>query len=241
MSNLMGKTIEPLGWDAGFFGLNIARVASHTTSPEHWRQIRDEARAAGVACLYFLADINDAPTQEAVVTHGLRHVDTRLEFERKLGAAPVWSPAVRAATQADIDHLKPLARVSHVDSRFFHDPGFDRQRCAELYATWLQNSFEGFAREVLVFGETPVGYITLHDHQDHGQIGIIAVSEDARGAGVGRALIEAAHARYAAWGCPSARVVTQLRNISAQRLYQANGYRIAGAQHWYHDWPSNAD
>ena len=66
--------------------------------------------------------------------------------------------------------------------------------------------------------------------------GIIAVAETARGRGVGRALVEAAHNQYLQWGLDSAHVVTQLRNIQAQRLYQSNGYRIVSASHWYHHW-----
>jgi dTDP-4-amino-4,6-dideoxy-D-galactose acyltransferase len=228
--------IQPLAWDSEFWGFPVGRLQATTLRHEDWPAIRESSRELGIRCLYFLADPTDAETVVAAEACGMHYADTRMTFARKLDVASL--PAtVRPATTDDIEALVPLARVGHKDSRFFFDPGFDRHRCGDLYETWLRRSLEGFADRTLVavHNDRPVGYMTLHRRQT-GQVGIIAIDEAARGLGLGRALIEAAHATYLEWGLEEASVVTQLRNIAAQRLYQANGYRIAEVGHWFHAW-----
>lgn len=228
--------VQALAWDSEFWGFPVGRLNATTLRRADWPAIEDSAQALGLRCLYFLADPTDSESVVAAEACGMHYADTRMTFSRKLEAT-VFPMSVRPATADDIEVLVPLARVGHKDSRFFFDPGFDDLRCGDLYETWLRRSLDGFADQTLVavHDGKPVGYMTLHKRQT-GQVGIIAIDETARGLGLGRALIEAAHATYKEWGLAEASVVTQLRNIAAQRLYQANGYRIAEAGHWFHAW-----
>jgi dTDP-4-amino-4,6-dideoxy-D-galactose acyltransferase len=229
--------IERLDWDSDFFGIQIARHIDTHLNAESWDLARQECLDAHVKCLYMLADSNDLTTSLTLEANGFHYADTRLTYECELSPTE-WPENVRPATAADIERLVLLARESHIDSRFFFDPGFEIERCKDLYETWLKNSLSGFADATLVaeVDHQPVAYVTLHRRNNHGQIGIIAVDQSARGQGIGRKLIQAAHAQYQIWELTHAQVVTQLRNLAAQRLYQAHGYRVSDASHWYHRW-----
>ena len=74
----------------------------------------------------------------------------------------------------------------------------------------------------------PVGLVTwLVDAAGaSAEIRCLAVAPVARGAGLGRALIEAAHARLRAGGVTRAWIVTTNDNVTALRLYQRLGYRL---------------
>ena len=125
-----------------------------------------------------------------------------------------------------------IARRSHRDSRFYHDPAFDRVRCDELYATWIRRSCQGWADTVLVATDhgQPAGYLTRKGNS----IGLVAVADRARGRGLGTQLVQAAQRYFYSSGAAYAEVVTQGRNQAARELYLRCGFRVVNAQHWYH-------
>ncbi len=86
------------------------------------------------------------------------------------------------------------------------------------------------------------GYITAAvTSAGAGQIGLFAVAEAARGQGVGGRLIAAALAWFAARGADPVTVVTQGRNIRAQRIYQQFGLLSHGLELWFHRWRLHDD
>ena len=46
--------------------------------------------------------------------------------------------------------LEAIARTAFTDSRFYADPNFSREQCADLYARWIAESARGFADALLV-------------------------------------------------------------------------------------------
>jgi ribosomal protein S18 acetylase RimI-like enzyme len=135
--------------------------------------------------------------------------------------------------------LREIAGVSHTDSRFYHDSGFPRQRCDELYRTWIEKSCNGYADIVLVaeVEDTAVGYISCHLLDGGGgQIGLVGVDAQMQGHGLGRALICSALTWFAGQGATRVTVVTQGRNLAAQRLYARSGFVPKSVQLWYHRW-----
>ncbi|HEY6323560.1 MAG TPA: GNAT family N-acetyltransferase [Thermoanaerobaculia bacterium] len=150
---------------------------------------------------------------------------------------------VRPATGTDLPRLRRIAAASHRDSRFYHDRHFDRRRCDALYAGWIETSCADPAGVVLVAtaaadpSASPAGYATAVIGEDgEGRIGLFAVAPDARGRGVGGALVAAVLDWLAGRGADPASVVTQGRNVRAQRLYQRFGMRTRSVELWFHRW-----
>jgi dTDP-4-amino-4,6-dideoxy-D-galactose acyltransferase len=86
------------------------------------------------------------------------------------------------------------------------------------------------------------GYITAAvTSGGGGQIGLFAVADAARGQGVGGRLIAAALAWLAARGADPVTVVTQGRNIRAQRIYQRFGLLSHDLELWFHRWRLHDD
>jgi dTDP-4-amino-4,6-dideoxy-D-galactose acyltransferase len=231
-----------LDWDSRFFGRRIAQVSAARLDDAGLRAVEAWCDAAAVDCAYFLADF-DPPTLALVERSGFGLKDVRLTFGRPLASSLTTLPAdgltVRAAVAADLPALEAIAAASHHDSRFYADERFGREQADALYRAWIRNSVEGWADDVLVLardGEQAVGYITGHRRDGGGQIGLIAVAEEARGAGGAPALVAALCGRYAALGVPWMTVVTQARNLAAQRLYQRLGFTSQALGLWYHRW-----
>jgi dTDP-4-amino-4,6-dideoxy-D-galactose acyltransferase len=237
---------EFLSWDSNFFDLRIARVPGDTLDREKAHQIDEWSQAEHITTLYFLARADCPATIRTAEENGFQLVDVRVTLEHKGKARPIDSnPStrtdVRFARTEDIPVLQGIARSSHTDTRFFCDLNFPRGKVRDLYATWIELECSGRAQAVLVATSpagTPLGYITCHFEPEigRGQIGLVSVSEASRGKGLGKVMVLAALDWFEMQGAKETTVVTQGRNVAAQRLYQRCGFITRTVQLWFHKW-----
>lgn len=226
ITSKMAKTADPeiLSFDSEFWGRTIGRA--YTPDVNRWAA----DNLVNTVCLLIDAD-NPEEAQQAE-ERGFQLMDIRLKLERKTGPSPVL---VRAYRPADLDVLVAIARESHRITRFYADPNFDNDRCDDLYEAWIRNSVDGWADKVLVSGkDMAVGYCTVHVSGDEGSIGLIAVDKIERGQGVGADLVHGAVDWCYSHGIPKITVVTQGRNIDAQRVFQKCGFRTSHVAYWFH-------
>jgi ribosomal protein S18 acetylase RimI-like enzyme len=100
---------------------------------------------------------------------------------------------------------------------------------------------QGRAQVVLVAASAinrPLGYISCHGNSAsrEGQIGLVGVSPEARGQGIGKNLVMGALDWFKTQGADKVTVITQGNNRAAQRLYQQCGFLSHDLQLWYHKW-----
>jgi len=242
---------ELLPWDSEFFGRRIARVRGNRLNESQAEAVEEWSRSERPDGLYFLASADCAETIRIAEDFRFRLVDIRMTLERSAVKgcmlAATTSPtdvAIHAARPQDLASLQTIARAAHTDTRFFSDPHIPRERAENLYSTWISLECQGRAKRVLVATSTQdevLGYLSCHldSATGTGQIGLAAVDKDARGKGVGTSLLRSALDWFAAEGAAAVTVVTQGKNIGAQRLYQSSGFFSREVQLWYHRW-SNA-
>lgn len=237
---------ELLPWDTEFFGCRIGRVRGHTLSPEVAARIDDWSRSHRIRALYFLSRADDPATIQTAEQHGFGLVDIRVTLAcglMKSERSPFNLPAdvcIRPFQSADLAALQTLARTVHQDTRFFSDGHFSRQRAEELYSTWI--TLESQRRAQMVFvaatNEHPVGYISCRLDSLKGQIGLVGVAAQVRGQGIGASLVLTAVGWFRSQGAREVIVVTQGKNLAAQRLYQKCGFFSHDLELWYHKWYS---
>ena len=229
---------EFLEWDTQFFGFRIARITADILSTEELSSVLHWCRAERIRCLYWLVAIGERSAIQMAEEHRFALVDIRVTLEMKPKPTQRRSTRVRLAREDDLPTLLRIAGSAHTDSRFYSDPNFPRERCDELYRVWVEKSVKGYAERVLVAEEEngPAGYITCHRNDYNGSIGLMAVADWARGRGLGDELVASSVDFFAASGASFVSVVTQARNISAQRLYQRSGFLTRSVQLWYHRW-----
>jgi glycosyltransferase involved in cell wall biosynthesis/ribosomal protein S18 acetylase RimI-like enzyme len=231
----VGAPCQLLAWDTEFWEFPVARVTKDRLSGDDAKKVAAWCDAGEVKCAFLLASADDGETAAAAEAVGFRPVDMRMTLERQSGsiegdAHPV---RIRPAEADDRDRVVGLARIAHRDSRFFFDRRFPPQRAAEFYERWADRGFDEDDRHLIVAERDGqiAGYIVLAD--DPPRIDLIAVTDAARGNGVGSALVAAAVRRYPA---TPLRVVTQARNTQALRLYEKAGFRVLESEVWYHRW-----
>ncbi|MDG2334414.1 MAG: GNAT family N-acetyltransferase [Myxococcota bacterium] len=245
MSRASGYSL--LAWDSDFFARRIARIDAHFFGPTTAEQIVREARADLVECLYLLLDGDDCEKIEVANEMKFLHVDTRITRERPLAKVQkglIWPDDIDLCKPDDVENLSAIARESHHDSRFYHDPFFPRDRCDDLYEIWIRNACGGDAEAVVIARKEniPVGYVTCEIPEPGlGRLGLVAVAADQNGLGYGGRMIDGALSWLTSHGCSRVQVVTQGRNTRANRLYESRDFRTLSSQNSYHLWLSSGD
>jgi GNAT superfamily N-acetyltransferase len=74
-------------------------------------------------------------------------------------------------------------------------------------------------------------FAALHDDADVALIMALVVSERARGAGVGRHLVDAAAETARRWGCARMLVTTHVRRADAHAFYERIGFELTGRRY----------
>ncbi len=231
-----------LEWDTRFFGFRIARASPQRLTADTAAQVLAECEASGIRCLYFLADADDRPTLALLEQHQFGLKDIRLTMIHRSPASVTHrqGPHVRPVEAGDIPILRQIAKTSHTGTRFYADSHFPARRCDDLYDLWITQSCESRNGDTVLVAELtgrPVGYITCRmiSHL-RGQIDLFAVASEARGAGIGSALIEQAIEWFHARGAVDIITVTQGGSVGAVRAYERGGFVAETVQLWYHRW-----
>jgi len=240
----MTAPCEFLGWDTDFFGYRIGKSTVNELD-----QVRMDAIVAwclenAIDCLYFLANPDHPQTAQLLTANRFALVDIRLTLEKHDLAT--WQPfmptmTIRPYHESDMPQLKAIARHSYRASRFYFDTHFSEVICDAFYETWIEKSCHGYADEVLVceIANQPVGFVTCSAKATNGNIGLVGVDASIRGKGIGYQLLMASMNWFHDRACVTVDVVTQGRNISAQRLYQRCGFMTKSVELWYHFWTQN--
>jgi dTDP-4-amino-4,6-dideoxy-D-galactose acyltransferase len=233
-----------LEWDSQFFGRRIGRLAPGRLAPDLMPAIFDWCGANRIAGLYFLADADHCETARLASQHGFSLMDVRVTLEHSrlhgdLRPAPAGEVVIRPFQRDDLPALRSMAGRLHQDSRFFFDPHFPPSRSRAMFEAWIEKSCRDERGAVFVaqFQGQPAGYIACrHADAQTGQIDLLGVDSPAQGRKAGRGLVSSALQWCAARGADRVLVVTQGRNVQAQRLYQRCGFTTASVQLWYHRW-----
>ena len=238
--------VTPLGWDSGHFGLSIARIADNAAPTGDLDTAYQWCAKNDVDVAYLLCSAANLAIAHRASQLGFRLVDLRLTFampiHRWAANARTARATVRPTIQSDIATLVEIARTAHRDTRFRADGRFAPDKCDEVYSNWLASAIDGAADAVFtaIHGDKPVGYVTAHLDPSEaglvGRIGLIAVAEQARGSGAGRALVHHACEWFSQNQVEELVVGTQGVNTGAAALYESSGYRLKTVDTWYHAW-----
>ncbi|MEK7833900.1 MAG: GNAT family N-acetyltransferase [Acidobacteriota bacterium] len=238
-----------LEWDSNFFGRRISRIETDRLTSQSLDEILRWSQEQGIDCLYFLCSPDNDGSVALAESAGFHLVDIRIELNWKpQEIAKPQTTVIREFQETDLAELQQIASQVYTNTRFSFDKHFPPNQVAELYSEWLTVSCRNESHKVFVAGDENciAGFITCQMENSTtgstgknltiGRIGLLALKVEAQGKGYGQQLVQAALNYFHATGATEVQVVTQGRNIAAQRLYQACGFRTYKVGLWYHKW-----
>lgn len=239
----MTQLCRILEWDSQFFACRIARVEAQAFTRQNIEEILGWASEQRVECLYFLCPPDNSESVIMAEERGFHLVDIRVELNWQATEVSDHSPenidSIRLFEPKDSEELRQIASNIYTDTRFYYDQQFSRSQVSALYSTWLTQHCEDPSNKVFVAADSNGvgGFIACRfDSSQVGRISLLGVKTDAQGKGYGRKLVTAAQRYFLNEAASEICVVTQGRNIAAQRLYQAQGFRTKNLNLWYHKW-----
>ncbi|MSR78068.1 MAG: GNAT family N-acetyltransferase [Candidatus Omnitrophica bacterium] len=245
VSDLIG-VIRYLDWDSQFFRVKIAYLAPKRIRESILKFAFLKCEEESVECLYYLCDCHDSESVRLAERNGFHFTDIRLTFERDIAD---WKPlntrgpseiVIRECLPEDLKMIQKIAEDNYQHSRYYFDHHFSKEICQKFYSDWVSKSSRGeFDDLVFVVSSDRkiIGFICCKRVSNNlGRIGLIGVDRQRQAQGVGIGLVEKACEWFHNQGILRVEVVTQGRNLPAQKFYQKCGFQIARSEIWYHKW-----
>ena len=241
--------IEVLGWDSEFFRRRIARIYPTKLTESILSYSLEKALNAQIDCLFFLCDLSDPTSILLVEKAGFHLVDVRVTLSREVPS--ILSTYQDSKIKSRIGNPEDLYELTDISgdffqlSRYYFDGNFPKDKCKEFYQDWITKSVSGNFDDIVFvaeIGEEIVGFITCkRASRNLGRIGLVGVKKEKTGIGISNVLMDAAFCWFVEQDVASIEVVTQGRNIVAQRLYQKNGFKAQKSELWYHKWMKSTE
>ena len=236
---MTGPGLESLDWDTEFFGFGVGRVLDFDPADSvAVRAMEDEARAAGITCLYASLDPIDAPGTVLAQRLGYRFVEAATLFDLPVSEPPIPRPDgidVRVGNERDLEQISDMIESLAPWSRFAVDPRFGAEQARRLqHATTQRAATCTDGSRALVVAEDDDGIQAFITRAAQPEPRVDAVGTRARGSGASRYLIE--HSRTWARPGPLLGGPIAARNVNALRYVRNCGYRVARVSYLYHRW-----
>ena len=239
------NVVKVLPWDTDFFGFPVAFLSSLKLNPSIARFVFDFCSKHLVRLLEYQCDCHDRESVLLAEEHGFNFADIRLTFERFINnnlAIPKLPSEFTfdIANEGDVTRLMEIADGLYLDSRYYFDTNFPRDKVRQFYIDWVQKAVLGTFDDcamILRHSDDPVGFFTIK-YEPNCSARIRLVGIDPRYRAKGLAIIHLHHClkKLAANGVKYVQVATQGRNYAAQRLYQKAGFITKKTEIWYHKW-----
>ena len=224
--------IEKVNWDSAFFAFSVGKTFVNDPSTFDNDTFLLSAEKYRLVYVFSAGPLTD--------TKALKHVDVKLTFQKKIHHSFPTNWTFFHEAQHDKSKLQQLVFESGIYSRFRTDLNFDERCFYSMYEIWIQKSIESNLSAVLIeqFNNELVGFVTVDfaEGSNIASIGLIAVSQESRGQGVGGKLLRQAESLAASRHCNILRVATQKQNEKASAFYLWNGFELAEQLYIYHYW-----
>lgn len=227
--------LKQLDWDSNFFELQIAEYKTN------------KSNSVDLGVLYDLIYvISNDDKQISIKGYSQTFKENKVLFSKNnLIYKNINNESITsfANTNLSRSELYNLAFESGKYSRFKLDKKFKDEEFKKLYKVWIDNSLENnFATDVLVYIEKNKlgGFVTYKINDNYATIGLIAVSTDQQGKGIGRKLIQFVETKLIESNILSLRIPTQKENIEACSFYEKLGYKITESTIIKHYWKNDS-
>lgn len=239
---------DNLQWDSQMLGLKVAGISNLLIRNKSAGQlivarILEENRKRKVEYLTAKIKASDLITLHILQNFGFQITGILVKMAISKNAMIqkefIDGGNIRTFKSGDLPILKQIASKSFFYDRFHCDSAISKKKSDQLHAMWVENDCRDRADKIFVAEKNnkQIGFITLsisHLRSNNfceaiGNIGLVAVSRNARGENIGKNLVKKS-IKWFSNRVDAVTVGTQINNYPAMLLYQSLGFRISSAE-----------
>lgn len=237
--------VERLNWDSDFFKMRIGKIVCNGNVIPYSLKTMLEKAATDYDLLYVFAkcELDCKP-----FFGDLKLVDKKVVYS---GAVNCYSEEYKTTREVEFykakqvnEELEKLAWISAGHSRYKTDSNFGATAYKKLYSEWIKNSINGKLADKVVCHKTNDiidGFLTFKCYGSVADIGLVAVSENCQGLGIGSSIMKFTKKSLINMGIEKITVATQQDNIQACRFYEKQGFLPSKPVYVYHYWSQLTD
>ncbi|MCO4821597.1 MAG: GNAT family N-acetyltransferase [Flavobacteriaceae bacterium] len=218
--------IKKLNWESDFFNFNVGilDLLKNQFQPLH----------ANLTQAFKLI-VTNQKIEETIhfKTHELHYTETKRTYNKNIDIKTRLKPYSYIfdtdTNPCDYKGLLELAFESGKYSRFKCDTNFTSKQFESLYKTWIINSLNKQIADKIFYIKKEneiVGFASIKLNINIAQIGLIAVSANKQGQGLGSILLNVVENYCAQKKIQELNISTQKNNTQAGAFYEKNGYKI---------------
>ena len=210
--------IKRLDWDSDFFELEVGELFINSS----------EFKANPDFDLIYVK--SEVKNDFEIAGFEKSFTENKVVYQKYLVQLNIQNNTIKEISEIEyaIDELNELAFESGKHSRYKLDKKIDNQKFKELYQLWIENSLnKKFADGFLVYVEENeiIGFVTYKIKDNFATIGLIAVSQNHQGKGIGKQLIAKVENELINKNINELRIPTQEENHQACGFYEKLGYQ----------------
>jgi len=201
--------------------LNTRIVSLKNMNNEIVKEIVEECNKRDFDYIVSQIDMDNFELINELIDNGFKVFGYPIILKTDLNKEYEKNNNVRVYKKTDLKELKQITRGAFRNAHWYHDRHLKKEDVDALYLEWLRNSCDGRAEIVLVYEKNNevLGYIACNKKKDTGIIDLIAVSDKAKGRGIGKALVNAALEYFKKINLKEMEVKTEMTNITVLNLY----------------------
>lgn len=234
------NVIEQLEWDSQFFGYPVARIVFDHQGCDNLDNLFRQLISEKNRLTYFFVPATETKINRQIIKNGGILVDQKTSFHKITEKHIEYFNRIIEYQGTEInERLIDLVLQAGLFSRFHLDVNFTNREYEKLYIEWLTKSLNksiALKTFIAINGSDIIGLTTLGDRSEIAEIGLVAVDENYRGQGIAYDLINSADNAAFDLGYNEIKVVTQLQNKGACRLYEKCKFKIEYITNVYHFW-----
>lgn len=230
-----------LEWDSEVFGFNVAKIMPDSLGSTELEEILNDLKKKNVSLVYWSFHVHEKRSRKAAEDMGGFLTGQKITYISHLENMPEisldsqYQPEEYSETIPDGDLINLILQGA-VYSRFYVDPRISKKQYENLHKLWIANSVRNSTIFVFRKNNRIIGFVSLNEKDNRGNIDFIVVDKLFRGQGIGKCLLSHAHKWLILNGYDIVQAVTQKENIVSCKLYEKYGYHPEKTENFYHFW-----